>query len=1282
MESVDLSNLTVDSSGRVIFSGLSSGIDIQGIVGDIIAAKRIPIDTIETRITENADQITALGDLRALLTSLRQSLSTLRGAVTLGDTGDVFSATQVFATTSRTDGDTPSAAGNLIGVSTTNAASTGSHTIEVLRTAAAQKVASSTFSSETTALSLSGTFDVTGGGGSATITVSSSDTLQDIRDNINTANTGASGTGVNASVVEISDTEFILVLTADDAGIDMAITDTGTVLSGLGISSTNGAGGYRNGLADADSKIEATNDGFMQIAFDGSQADNSFLISYDQATFVMTLTRGDGTTDTVTLDSSDIDSGETETLIFSDFGVTIVLDDTFDKATDITVEADAADITVGTATIAAGTISITDSAGNISGIDSSTLTFDLTTAATATLTITNSGDDFVSAAFDATATGVQTITLIDAGDSANTITVTFDIQTAGFADGDAATITLNELKNLVSSTGTPFDNEIQTAETARFTADGLVDIDRFESTYITSSTNTLSTLAPDAGDGDFDITVGGNTVTVSYLGADTLSGLVTKINAAITGSGGAVESAGTAASLMTDGDGVRLVITNTSGAEITLTDTDGLISGLGIDNDLVIERDSNTVSDLFDGVTLTLFQAEEETKIKIDVEQDLTSAKTAIEGFVEAYNALKVFLNQHSQIDSTTGAAAEDAGVLLGSPALFGVTTSLSSIFSVATSGVDDAFQVLAQVGITFVDNSDVGDSLLFNTLEISDTDLDEALLNNAADVKRLFAFDYSTSDSRVSLLGFDNKTTYDAAGYTLNINFADEYQSDSLTDGGSFTEVDAITGGPAADGMTIAFDDSVLSDNAYRYSYDDSGGEELLTLTDLTSGTSETIDITSIMDTAAVVNGAGGNLDGSETATIDFSTLGVTFTLDAAFDRNTSLITEGAIDVSGQIVAGTNGFSPATATVTYDNDGDITDSVVTALKAIVTTNGISYDAATGKLTIAIESDGANVTTIRDGTGSGVSFQIDGAGGFSEDGTSLADLEDGFTHSIEIKVDGQVIATTALGIVTSTGAGTDAAIVIDVGAGLFSETSTMVSTTSPLENYMSLTAGDQTFEIYDSDSNLLGTVTYNGEESLTDLRTSISAISGISGALVSSSGNFLIEILEQDRDVLTFSNDTGGLLTELNLTNTGDGVFSANFGGAADGSDDTSASVDGRTITALSLTGAEGLQVYYSGTEDLDSVQLDFTTGFGERLYFAIDAMLDPTTGLMDTNVASLTNQNEERHDRVDDMVARLELTRESLLQRFIAMEVALARIKNLRETLTQTFDAMFASSS
>ena len=250
----------------------------------------------------------------------------------------------------------------------------------------------------------------------------------------------------------------------------------------------------------------------------------------------------------------------------------------------------------------------------------------------------------------------------------------------------------------------------------------------------------------------------------------------------------------------------------------------------------------------------------------------------------------------------------------------------------------------------------------------------------------------------------------------------------------------------------------------------------------------------------------------------------------------------------------------------------------------------------------------------------------------------------------------------------------------DIGTGMFAETSTKVSSTSPMANFLALGAGDKTFEIHDS-SGIISTVTYNRDQSLSDLRTNITASDPrLTAVLVSSGSVFQIEIVEQDREVLTFQADTDGLIAALNISNVGDAVFSANFAGAAGGGDDLSAVVSGRTITGLSLTGAEGLQVFYNGTVDLDAVQLDITTGFGERLYFAIDTMLTPVTGLMDTNVASLTKRNDVQQDRVDNMLARLELTRATLLPKYIAMEVALARSKNLRDTLTQTFDAMFAS--
>lgn len=61
---------------------------------------------------------------------------------------------------------------------------------------------------------------------------------------------------------------------------------------------------------------------------------------------------------------------------------------------------------------------------------------------------------------------------------------------------------------------------------------------------------------------------------------------------------------------------------------------------------VTVSRSSNEFSDLVDGLSISLYDAEPGTKIKIDVEQDLNQAKTAIVGFVDAYNAVQSFINE------------------------------------------------------------------------------------------------------------------------------------------------------------------------------------------------------------------------------------------------------------------------------------------------------------------------------------------------------------------------------------------------------------------------------------------------------------------------------------------------------------------------------------------------------------------------------------------------------------------------------------------------------------
>ena len=121
-------------------------------------------------------------------------------------------------------------------------------------------------------------------------------------------------------------------------------------------------------------------------------------------------------------------------------------------------------------------------------------------------------------------------------------------------------------------------------------------------------------------------------------------------------------SAGVTATVVTDADGSTLQISGTSAFNIS--DSSTLLDDIGVAKDpLVIERNSNTVSDLFDGVTLSLFQAEAGTTISIDVEQDLSAAKTGIVNFVNAYNALRQELNRVGRVAVCRDGAA---GAIVG----------------------------------------------------------------------------------------------------------------------------------------------------------------------------------------------------------------------------------------------------------------------------------------------------------------------------------------------------------------------------------------------------------------------------------------------------------------------------------------------------------------------------------------------------------------------------------------------------------------------------------------
>ncbi|MDJ0951701.1 MAG: flagellar filament capping protein FliD [Alphaproteobacteria bacterium] len=271
----------------------------------------------------------------------------------------------------------------------------------------------------------------------------------------------------------------------------------------------------------------------------------------------------------------------------------------------------------------------------------------------------------------------------------------------------------------------------------------------------------------------FDFT-NGQIAQINVTSGQTLNQVRDNINADVD-----LTAAGVSAQVVADGSQFKLVIQHD--ATVTATGPAGL--GLATP-ELIIERDSNTVSDLFTGMTLNLFQAEVGTTIQLDVERNLGGVKEGILDFVDAYNAVKSFINEQNLADPATGEAAEGAGALFADPTLAGIEQGLSRFLGLGAQGLDDGFRVLEEIGVNFVDNDNLTDPLLADTLEVDETELDEALLNNADDVRELFAFEFSASDPRVSLIDFDGQTQVASGGYSLDVTVSNGVITGATIDG------------------------------------------------------------------------------------------------------------------------------------------------------------------------------------------------------------------------------------------------------------------------------------------------------------------------------------------------------------------------------------------------------------------------------------------------------------------------------------------------------------------
>lgn len=262
-------------------TGIGSGLDIQGLVSQIMQVERQPLTRLQQKRTQYENQISAFGQIKSALSKLQSALEALQNP-------DTFSAAKV------------SVAANADFTATAQpGAAAGIYELSVQQLARQQRVATSA----TTQFDPSGggTLDITVGGNTVPLTIAAGTTLQQLRDQINEANAGVTATIINNGSVDQ------LVISSSETGTANAFTLTGTgALAGLSFNDPNA---LSTNSSDTLYRVQSAQD--AQLTVNGiaiTRGSNTLTDVIDNVT--LTLTGESNTTQSLTVDR-DLDPAKT-----------------------------------------------------------------------------------------------------------------------------------------------------------------------------------------------------------------------------------------------------------------------------------------------------------------------------------------------------------------------------------------------------------------------------------------------------------------------------------------------------------------------------------------------------------------------------------------------------------------------------------------------------------------------------------------------------------------------------------------------------------------------------------------------------------------------------------------------------------------------------------------------------------------------------------------------------------------------------------------------------------
>ncbi len=288
------------SVGTTNFAGLASGIDWNTIVDQITAIDNKQLTTLKDQQDVELKRQDAYNQLNTLLGDFQSAAQTMSSASSFYTYTASMTATNATATVDPA---------TMLTVTADSTAGAASHSIVINNVAQAEKTlsgsailnsAGTAVTSASTALGYTdgSTFTLQGKAASAkTVTVNSTDSIQDIVDKINALNSGGDATGVTASVLQVNSSDFRIVLTADSTGL----TNGAVQLSGTALDATGALANLQLGTATR-STPQAAQDASLTVDGVAVTRESNHITDLIPGTTI-DLLKGDSNT-TITLDTT------------------------------------------------------------------------------------------------------------------------------------------------------------------------------------------------------------------------------------------------------------------------------------------------------------------------------------------------------------------------------------------------------------------------------------------------------------------------------------------------------------------------------------------------------------------------------------------------------------------------------------------------------------------------------------------------------------------------------------------------------------------------------------------------------------------------------------------------------------------------------------------------------------------------------------------------------------------------------------------------------------------